>query len=166
MAYLNTARVAGGVAGAVERIPGGVQVVTARPSLAPTVLVVLVEDEDDGEDEDDDDGDEDDDGDQHVLALRGAQTYFVSGSLNWVTASVCEIVNDHFIMIIILIIIVIIIMIIIITIVHCAGAGAGGLAGCWGGVTVLPLWLIAIRAGCLLLTPHLSGLSGMKICNR
>ena len=82
MADLNTARVAGGVAGAVERIPGGVQVVTARPGLASTVLMVLVQDEDDGEDEDDDDGDEYDDGDQHVLALRGAQTDLVPGSLS------------------------------------------------------------------------------------
>ena len=46
---------------------------TAWPGLASVVLMVLVEDEDDGEDEDDDDGDEDDDGDQHVLALGGAQ---------------------------------------------------------------------------------------------
>ena len=103
--------------------------VTARPSLAPAVLVVLVEDEDDGDDEDDDDGDEDDDGDQHVLALRGAKTDLVPGSLSSFTGRVCEIVTDLFITTITIII--------IITIVHYVGAGAGGLAGCGGGVTTM-----------------------------
>ena len=45
--------------------------------LGPAVLVVLVEDEDDGEDEDDDDGHQDDDGDQHVLTLGGAEADLV-----------------------------------------------------------------------------------------
>ena len=147
---------------------------TAWPGLASVVLMVLVEDEDDGEDEDDDDGDEDNDGDEHVLALRGTQadlynkTYFktrifpkinyfdlVSGGLRGVTAGICWIVNDQ--------------IVLIITVVHCDWRGRGG------GGSLPPHWLIALLPGCLLLSLHLlfssltlrpPGLSGMKICNR